>query len=200
MRAMLIVHLIASSGTFVMGSPAYAQWQASVEIGASRFWGASRELSGQHRSFRPYRPTTLGASLERRGQRLAAGVYLNYSKSSLALEGTDAVVAVRGVFQTFSISPQMGYRLTYLRGDNQLRLQVGPLIELWTIVDEGSRIRAGAQGALSLDVPLGGRFGGSVLAGIAVVPSPFNSDELDVGYERLALWRRRFGVAFAYRL
>src|SRR6476646_2791198 len=119
-------------------SPVVAQWQANVEIGSSRFWGGSAEINGEHRSFLPYRPTFFGLGIERSGPRLSAGLQFHYSQASLGLEGSDAVVAVKGIFKTFSIAPEASYRLARV-AENQLRLLGGPLLELWSITDEETR-------------------------------------------------------------
>src|ERR687885_80715 len=101
---------------------ALAQWQVAIEVGADRFWGGSEDSTAERRSFRPYRPTTFGAILEREFGRVGVGMRLGYTEASLGLEGASAVVAVKGVFEVFSISPELNYQLTTLGADNRLRL------------------------------------------------------------------------------
>jgi hypothetical protein len=180
--------------------PAAAQWSLGIEVGAERFWGASAEIVSPHRSIRPYRPTTLGTFIERRAGRAGLALQLRYTQASLALEGGDAVVAVKGAFKVFSASPEISYRIAVLGPGNELRLHGGPLVEVWNLIDEGSRARVGAQSSLSLGIPLGGRFGASLSAGAALMRSPFERDELDTNYDLRALWRRRFAVGLQYRL
>lgn len=191
---------VSTLGSLALCSPAYGQWRASIGVGADRFWGGSFETTGEHRAFRPYRPTTLGIGLERQGERLSVGLQVHYSEAALALEGSDAVVAVDGVFDIIGIAPELVYRLMRVGTENQLRLHAGPLIEIWTVIDEETRVRAGAQATLSFDVPLASRFGASILAGAGLVGSPFNPDELEASYELRTLWKRRFAVALGYRL
>jgi hypothetical protein len=191
---------LSTLGCLALCSSAYSQWRGSIEVGAERFWGGSFETTGEHRSFRPYRPTTLGIGLERQKERLSVGLQVHYSEAALALEGSDAVVAVDGVFDIVGLAPELAYRLASVGSVNQLRLHAGPLIEIWAVIDEETRVRAGAQASLSLDVPLGSRFGASILAGAALIASPFNQDELEASYELRTLWRRRFAVALGYRL
>jgi hypothetical protein len=181
-------------------SPALGQWAVTTEVGADRFWGGSIENAPEQRSFRPYRPTTFGVGLERRAGRLGAGLRLRYASAGLALEGADAVVAAKGVFTVYSAAPEILYRLTSLGTVNQLLVHAGPLFEVWSIIDEDNRTRVGIQGGVSLDVPLGGRFAGSIMAGAALIPSPFAEADLDPTFERRALWRRRFAVGLDYRL
>jgi hypothetical protein len=181
-------------------SPALGQWAVTAEVGADRFWGGSIENTPERRSFRPYRPTTFGVGLERRAGRLGAGLRLRYASASLALEGADAVVAAKGVFTVYSVSPEVVYRIAMVGATNQLLVRGGPLFEVWSVIDEESQTRVGAQAAVSLTLPLGGRFTGSVMAGAALIPSPFGEAQLDPSFERRALWRRRLAVGLDYRL
>lgn len=198
----LIMVAIASSGWC---SSLHGQWRVGVEVGAARFWGASRENSPDHPSFRPYRPTTFGVGLERQRGRYAVGLQVHYGEASLALEGPEVVVSAEGVFTLVSISPELAVRVATLGSGNQLRVHAGPLIDVWSIVDEDTRTRVGAQGSVTLDVPLGGSFEGMVLAGIAVTPSLYKDGELDLGggaptYELRTLWRRSFAIGLRYQL
>ena len=194
--AVLLVGLPLHSGIWC--SVAQAQWAVGVEVGADRFWGGSRETATEHRSFRPYRPTTFGLGVVRGSGRLRAGIRFQYSSASLALEGSDALVAAKGVFNVYTAAPELLFRLGRV-ASNELRLQGGPLFEVWSMLEE-SRTRVGGQAALSLGVPLGARFAAAFTAGIALIPSPFTTDQLDQGFERRALWRRRVAGGLQYRL
>ena len=177
-----------------------AQWTLGAEVGSDRFWGGSIETTAERRSFRPYRPTTFGVRVERREGRLGAGLRLHYASASLALEGADAVVAAKGIFTVYSAAAEVIYRIISVGSVNQVVLHLGPLFEVWSVIDENTETRVGVQGALSLNVPLGGRFGGSIMAGAALIPSPFGKGQLDPSFERRPLWRRRFAVGLDYRL
>lgn len=179
---------------------ARSQWVIGLEVGSERFWGSSREIADPHRSFRPYRPTMLGVGLERRGQRLGAALHLRYAGASIALEGEDAAVVVKGVFSQYHASPELIYRIATLGSANDLRLHAGPVFEVWSIEGEDAQLRAGIQGAVSLRIPLGGRFAGSLTAGAAVMASPLSDEQLIDGYERRALWRRSVAAGVEYEL
>ncbi len=181
-------------------SPLLGQWVVAAEVGADRFWGGSVEKSEEERSFLPYRPTTFGVGLERGAGRFAFGIRLRYASASLALEGADGVVAVKGIFTTYSVSPELVYRIASVGPANRLLLHGGPLLEVWSVAGEGSQTRVGGQGGVSISVPLGGRLAGSLTAGAALIPSNFAADQLDPDFERRALWRRRFAAGLAYRL
>jgi hypothetical protein len=177
-----------------------AQWTLRADVGSDRFWGGSVETTPERRSFRPYRPTTFGLGLERQRGKLGLGLDVRYGSAGLALEGAKAVSAVKDVFTVYSVVPEVLYRLTAVGPANQLLVRWGPLFEVWSPVDEDSQTRVGVHGAVSLCVPLGRRLAGSIIAGAALIPSPFGKAQLDLSFERRALWRRRFAVGVEYRL
>ena len=148
----------------------------------------------------PYRPTTLGIGLERQAGKLTFGLRLRYASASLALEGAEGVVAAKGVFTIYSVSPELVYRIASVGSVHPLSLHLGPIFEVWGVIDEDRQTRAGVQGAVSLGVPLGGKFRGSIMVGAALIPSPFAGGQLNPDFERRALWRRRFAAGLEYRL
>jgi hypothetical protein len=197
---LLTTIVLALLGGLASAAPAFGQWILSAEVGADRFWGGSAERGTGSTSFRPYRPTTFGVGVQQLSRNLGFGLRIRYASAGLALEGTDAVAAIKGVFTVFSVTPEFTYRLATMSAGSRLVLHAGPLAEVWSIRDEESRTRVGIQAALSLRVPLGGRFSASFDAGAAVTPSPFTSDQLETGYEPRALWRRRMAGGLGYRL
>jgi len=186
----------------VFSSPslAWSQWSISVGVESDRFWGGSVENTPEQRSFRPYRPTVLGASVERRFGVVGAAVRARYAEASLGLEGEEAVLAVKGAFTVLGVAPEVNYQLATVGPGNRLLLHLGPLIEFWHPADQEWRTRAGLQGALSLVVPLGVRFGLSLGGNLAVISSPFREDELLDQYSRRPLWRRGFSAGVQYRI
>jgi hypothetical protein len=185
---------------WLLPESALAQWFVGLEIGSERYWGGTIETTPDERSFRPYRPTVLATVLERRSGAVGAALRLKYADASLALEGSDAVVAVKDVFTVVSAAPEITYRLTTLGLQNELRLHAGPLFEYWSVEEEDSRTRVGAHGAVSLTLPFGRGFALSLAAYGAVIGSPFEESELLEMYERRALWRRGVSGGLRYRL
>jgi hypothetical protein len=184
----------------VLCTPVHAQWSIGAEVGGDRYWGGSVEKEGLHRSFRPFRPTTLGISLAREGRLFSVGVRMTYSSAGMALEGDEAVSVIKGVFTMYSVAPEVSYHIATMGQTNRLVLHGGPLFEIWRAVDESSETRLGAHCALSLNVPLGRKFAASLAAGAAVIGSPFAEQQLVAGFERKPLWRRRFAAGLQYRL
>jgi hypothetical protein len=194
-RSILLLGLLAGAP-----SQAAAQWALRAEIGTARFWGASAEISGSGPSFRPYRPTVLGIGLERQARRFGYGVRLQYAGASLALEGKDAIAAVKGALDIYGIAPELGVLLKTLGSGLRLRVSGGPLVEFWDIGTDQSHARVGAQLGVGVLLPLNGRLLAGVTAGGAVSPSPFDAGDLGTRYERRTLWRRGLSANLYYRL
>ena len=177
-----------------------AQWGVATGIRAPRFSGGAVEPA-TGRSLRPYRPTMWELEVDRMGRRVGVGLRLNYASSSLALEGHDALAAVKDALEVYGIDPEISVHLTQVGPQGMVRLYGGPLFEVWKLPDVGSRLRMGFGASVGLEMPLGGRWVGSARLGGAVTPSsPFTEDDLDPSLEPRALWRREASVALHYRL
>lgn len=184
----------------VGASMARAQWTVSLGVRAPRFSGGAVEPS-TGRSLRPYRPTVLEAGLDRVGRRVGAGVWVHYASSSLALEGSDGLSAVKDALTVYGAQPFVALRIARLGPEGILRIAGGPLLEVWKLPDVGSRTRLGIAAALELAVPFGGRWSGVARLGGAVTPgSPFTQEDLDPSLEPRALWRREVAASLRYRL
>lgn len=182
------------------GFEANAQWSVSAGVRSPRFSGAAADPASD-RSLRPYRPTMLEIGVEARGRRFGGSVHLNYASSSLALEGNDAVAAIKDAISVYGLAPEVSLRLSRLGSGAQVRLFAGPLVEVWKLPDVGSHWRVGVAGSVGLEVPLGDRWSGSARAGGAVTPaSPFRRQDLQEPLEPRALWRREVAAALQYRL
>jgi hypothetical protein len=186
--------------TAPQGAAAQSHWAIGAGIGAPRFSGGAIQLA-TGRSLLPYRPTVFQVGIDRAGRSAGVGVWFHYASSSLALEGADALAAVKGALTVYGAEPFVGVRLARLGPEGTLRIAGGPLLEIWKVTNGGSRTRLGIAAAVELAVPLGGRWSGVARAGGAVTPaSPFTQEDLDSGLEPRALWRREVAATLRYRL
>jgi hypothetical protein len=183
----------------VLCPTAQGQWRVGVEVGSERFWGGSADTAGEGPSFRPYRPTSFGLGLARWARKWGAGVSFRYLSASLALEGAEGLVAVKGIFEVYGADAHLAYRVARVSA-NELTLETGPLLEVWSVSGEESQTRVGIQAGLSLRVPLGTGLVGSLTGALAVIASPFTESQLDSGFERRPLWRRRLAGGLELRL
>jgi hypothetical protein len=128
-------------------------------------------------------------------------VWVHYASSSLALEGSDGLSAVKDALVVYGAEPFIAVRMSRVGPEGILRITGGPLLEIWKLPDVGSRTRAGVAAAVELAVPFGGRWSGVARLGGAVTPSsPFTRDDLDPNLEPRALWRREVAASLHYRL
>jgi hypothetical protein len=194
-RAALISLMLSLAASDLIG-----QWGVATGIRAPRFSGGAVEPA-TGRSLRPYRPTMWEVGVDRMGRRVGVGLRLNYASSSLALEGDDALAAVKDALEVYGIDPEVSVRLTQVGPQGFVRLYAGPLFEVWKLPDVGSHLRMGFGASVGLEMPFGGRWVGSARLGGAVTPSsPFTEDDLDSSLEPRALWRREASAALHYRL
>jgi hypothetical protein len=194
-RAALIAIVSLAHGA----PPAAAQWTLGIGIRATRFSGGAVEPA-TGRSLRPYRPTMWEIGVERGGSRAGVGLRAHYASSSLALEGRDALAAVKSAIAVYGVDPELSVRVSRLGPEGVVRLFAGPLFELWELPDAGSRLRVGLAASLGLEMPFGGRWSGSGRIGAAVAPSPFAREDLDESLEPRTLWRREVTAGLRYRL
>lgn len=186
--------------SLVGGSTAAAQWVVSIGVRAPRFSGGAVEPA-TGLSLRPYRPTVIEAGLDRSGSRVGMGVWVHHASSSLAIEGADALSAIKDALTVYGAEPFVAVRVARLGSEGILRVTGGPLLEVWRLPDVGSRTRLGVAAALDLAVPFGGRWSGGARLGVAVTPgSPFTREDLDPNLEPRALWRREVAASLRYRL
>lgn len=192
--ALLILSLFAAAST-----EAAAQWALTADLTAARFWGGSVETGGA-RAFHPYRPTLFGVGLERAGATVGLGLRGYYAGASLALEGAEAVIAVKDALEIYGAVAEVSVGLTRLDPRVRLVAYSGPFVEVYCIDGESSRTRAGWNASIGLELAMGGGWSGVLRAGGAVSASPFTPDDLDPGFEPRALWRREVSGRIRFAL
>ncbi len=191
---------LAASLLLVQGvTPAVAQWTVGAGVRAPRFSGGSVE-SGTGNSLRPYRPTLVELSLHLDGRRVGLGLRAHYASSSLAFEGPEALAAIKDALTVYGLQPELSLRVGRLGPSSALRVFAGPLVEVWQLPDVGSHVRMGLAASVEIEVPFGARWMGSAGVGAAVSSSPFRREDLNVGLEPRALWRREALAGLKYRL
>jgi hypothetical protein len=191
--ALAALFLVAPSST-------RAQWTVSAGVRTPRFSGAAAEPHS-NRSLRPYRPTMLEVGVEHGVGRVGVGIHLHYASSSLALEGGEALAAIKDAITVYGLAPEISLRLSRLGPEGVIQFFTGPLVEVWKLPDVGSHWRVGLAASVGLEVPFGGRWFGAARVGAAVTPaSPFRREDLEPPLEPRALWRREASAMLRYRL
>jgi hypothetical protein len=195
------VRAAVTAGLLVLGasSTSTAQWTVSAGVRSPRFSGGAVE-PGTDRSLLPYRPTIVEVGVEHVGGRFGGELRLHYASSSLALEGDEAVAAIKDALTVYGITPSISLPISHLGPAGLLRVSAGPLVEVWKYPDIGSHWRVGVTASIALEVPFGGHWAGSARLGGAVSPSPFAAEDLEPPLEPRRLWRREAAASLQYRL
>jgi hypothetical protein len=195
LRITLALAVAAASPT---SAPA-AQWAVGLEVTAARYWGGAHETSGE-RSLRPYRPTLLGVVLARSLGATSVAVHGYYGSASLALEGGDAVVAVKDALTLYGMALESSVRLATLGHDSSLLAGIAPIVERWDLSGAGAHVRAAVMASLALQVTLGEHWEGALRGEAGVGGSPFTNADLDPGFASRSLWRRQVSARVLWRL
>jgi len=180
-------------------SGAAAQWALGADVTAARYWGGAHETSGD-RSLRPYRPTLFGVVLARPLGAASVAVHGYYGSASLALEGGDAVVAVKDALTLYGLAIEASHRLVGLGHDSSLLAGVAPMIERWNLSDAATHVRAAVAASLALRVTFGEHWEGILRGEAGVGGSPFTDADLETGFESRTLWRRQVSARVLCRL
>jgi hypothetical protein len=180
-------------------SAAAAQWALGLEVTAARYWGGAHETSGD-RSLRPYRPTLFGVVLTRSLGTTSVAARGYYGSASLALEGGDAVVAVKDALTLYGMALEASHRLATMGHDSSLLAGLAPTIERWDLSGGGAHLRAAVIASLALHVTLGEHWEGVMRGEAGVGWSPFTAADLDPGFAPRALWRRQISARALCRL
>lgn len=201
MRTLLLI-VVTAVLSALLPATATAQWAAELQVSGSRYWGTTREIGvSSPRSFRPYRPTTIGLRAEQVRGTFGFALTVYNAGTAFALEGDDGAVLVNGVLSVTGIAPEVDVRVASIPGGGRIALGGGPLVEVWGVQEESSRARVGGHVTGMLEVPLGGRWRAAVRGVVALLPaSILNEDEVTSDFERRATWRRSLALGLGYRL
>ena len=113
----------------------------------------------------------------------------------LALESDETVFVAKNLLAFWEIAPEVSMGVA--GSEVSVRLQLGPLFDVWLPEGGTSHSRVGAHAGVSLEWLLGARVSGSVQAALALSSSAFRPGDLPARFELPSLWRR--GVAGGVR-
>lgn len=182
--------------------PLPAQWTAGAEIGMLRFWGAAADTvtSDDPSRARPSPSAGYAVRVERRFGSLGIGIGVLHSSGGVGVENGSVAVEEKGALKLDEVTPEASLRVAKPGPGGALLVHVGPVIDRWSPADMPRRTRVGARAAVSLDLPIAGRWTGAFEAGVALSPSVFWNDEVPEGYVLRAMWRRALSAGIRLRL
>lgn len=186
------------------GAPAAlaAQWSVGFDIALSRFTSASVDTTtgGSGSSFHPHGPAIVGVHVERRLGRGGVALGVRYTGAGVIGENSDVAVEQKGVLTLVELAPDASLRIARTASGTEFRVSAGPVLDVWSENGGGTRTRAGAQAAVSVEWPIIERLAGSVRAAATLTGSVFDASELPAGVERRAMWRQSVALGVRYRL
>ena len=171
-----------------------AQWGVSVEIGAARFSGTSRDSTGA--TVGPHRPTTVAVRVDRGDRTVRLAVSALHTEPGLAGQEGDLAFVQYGVLSLWEFTPEIAVRVARFGAGVEARIEAGPAFDLWTF-DGEQRNRIGARGGVAIAWPLARSLAGSLRVTGAWSPSMVDPDDVPSGVERVGT--RRFDVAIGLR-
>jgi hypothetical protein len=174
-------------------------WGLGVDVGLTRFWGGSEPVApNEAPGFKPYRPTTFGARLDRLfgWGKVAVGVL--YAQSGLGSENDELAIIAKGGVDLIEATPEAAYRLGTLGPVTEVSLFAGPVLDVWMLSGEDTRLRIGGRAGLELLVPLGGALAGTVRAHGGLSGSLFRGTEVPNDFRTKSM--PNAGIALGLRL
>jgi len=191
----LVLVLVALSRTL----KAQQRWGLGVDVGLTRFWGASEAVPPDNSpGLKPYRPTSIALRLDRLAGRARVGLGVAYGTSGIGAETENAAVIAKGTLNWVQLAPEFAYRLVTLGAGPELRAFGGPVGDLWLPEAEDRRFRLGARGGFELLAPLGTQVAATVRAHGGITGSLFRDEEVPSGYRTKMM--PNAGVALGLRL
>jgi len=196
MRTLLTLAVVWGAAT-----NAAAQWSVGLELSTTRYGGSSHDTSNAHAASdgRPGDATVIHVRIGKTWGRYGIAIRGAHSKPGLAVAGQGLNLTDKSSGGLSEIAAIVSTRVGGIGPSGAVRLEVGPALHLWNF--EGDfRSRLGANGALSYEWLLSGRFGGAVRVEGVFSKSWFDPGDVPPEYERRATWRYGVGLGLRYRL
>ena len=195
-------HLLIIGMLFACLAPASAQeraWSLSAEAGWSRTAGTSHDPE-TGAAFRPATTLVMGFAVHRRSGAFELGMVLRTARSNLTIADREVTITSQDLrFRLYQLAPELGTRLTRVSRYADLRVGVGPVIDLWHVTGAEDRVRVGARAALALESMVTDGVSGVVRAEGAVTGSVFNEGELPPEFDRRRTVRVLIALGVRYR-
>ena len=171
-------------------------------VGFSSAIEATVEDVNEPDGFKPASTTRIRLGVGRSFSRFEAQVSYGHAKSGVA-SIDDVTVTFTPAFTLHEFVLQAGYRLFELQNGATGLMRIGPMLQVWEgdLLDDW-RTEWGAQAGFAIDASLTSGLTLMADATLGVAGSFFRDDEFDdlnISYERTAIWTRELAVGLRYR-
>ena len=171
------------------------QWSLAPEVGLTAFSGSGRDSSGLRVG--PTRATIIGLRFGRETPRHGVGLRILTGSTGFGATDGDLTVIQEHQLRLLEIAGFVSWHLAQIGTASRLRLEAGPVLDVWMPEGASSRSRFGAALALSWAFPVSPRLDAAVRLEGTLTGSLFDPADVPASAERRATWRR--GVGFALR-
>jgi hypothetical protein len=181
----------------VWSSPVAAQWRVTMALDREQYSSMAAGESEEapelgYAQVRPWLPLIWSLRVDGPpiGSRFRAGVEVRHGIADLGINGgTLVVLDADGLLRIVGVAPVLSYRLLSHEA-TQLRAEFVPVVERWSLRDEGKNVSLALLGGLALEAPLGSAIG--VVAGLrgGFNPiAPIDTEWVPFGLEPQSGWR-----------
>jgi hypothetical protein len=171
------------------------QWSLTPEVGLTAFSGSARDSSGLRVG--PTRATVIGLRFGRETRATGIGVRVLTGSTGFGATDGDLTVIQEHQLRLVEIAGFFSWHVAQIGTASRLRLEAGPVLDVWMPQDASSRSRFGAVAALSWAFPVSPRLDAALRLEGTLTGSLFDAADLPPSAERRPTWRR--GAGFALR-
>lgn len=180
---------------------AQAGWTLTVERGSTTFSASAHDTSSPPVRLVPWHPTLYSVRLTRMGERVGVGLTVSHGKGDFGAQAGDVVVLPGLTLAVTEFAPEVAVRIATTPLGAVLRLQAGPVLDLWSPSGADMRTTYGASAGASLAMPLSSRWAVSLRGDLTLTTGETTKDETSDQIIRESTLRRgHLGLGVTRRL
>jgi hypothetical protein len=143
---------------------------------------------------------TYAIGLDREIGSIRVGLEARYAKTGVGGEGRGVAIVYYDVLSLIELAPLISFRVARFGQGLALRLEAGPIIDIWRFENEEPRNRVGGRAGLSVEWPLLRQLSGSLRVAEALSSTVFEEHEFESETVELRpVWRTSVALAMRYR-
>jgi hypothetical protein len=173
-----------------------------LTTGASQAWfgGGATDTTGEGLTFGPTSSVAWSLEVDHAQGRVRVGLAMSYLPASLQVAGSGVTIVSEDTrLRQYQLAALVNIPLLRVGGTGAgFSLAAGPTLDLWTVTDMDSRMRAGALAAVLFAAPIATEWTLLASAAGSLSGSPFNPGELPVEFEPSALLGGRVGIGLRF--
>jgi hypothetical protein len=150
---------------------AQARWSATLERGFTSYSESAHDTSSPPVRLVPWHPAVYTLRIARDGRRWGLGLSLGYAHGELAGTQGGVVILPGSDYHVFEVAPEIRARIATTSAGATVRVQAGPISDLWFPQGDDVRSTFGGLIGATLSLPLADRWEVAVRTDLAVTTS-----------------------------